>query len=89
MVEEDARKYRKKNAEKFEEVLHVACKPAKIQTISKDLNRQLRRSLTDVYVIFDKKAVWMTYSDLVNMLGKFEATKNLEIYYNDRLKQYL
>jgi len=57
IIGEDARKYRKKNAERFEEVLYVAYKSAKTQTIPKDPNRQPRRPLTDVYTIFDGKAV--------------------------------
>lgn len=73
VVGDDARKYRKKDGSKFGEIKHVACKPAHIRTIPKDPNRQSRRPLIDVYATFDSKDVWMTYSDLVSMLGKGEA----------------
>lgn len=87
-VGEDARKYRRKDAEKVEKIIHVACKPAYTRTLPKDPSRKPRRPLTDVYVLFDGKKVWMTFSDLVCMQGRTDANYDMEQYYNRRGMQY-
>ena len=87
-VGEGARKYRRKDAELYERIVHVACKPVHTRTEPKDKSRQPRRPLTDVYAIIDGEARWITSSDLTAMCGKVDAWADIEEYYDVRKEEY-
>jgi len=55
MVEEGNQKYRKKNFDSYEGVVHVACKPPLIKMIVKNKNRKPCCPLTDILAVIDGK----------------------------------
>lgn len=84
---DSSRKYRKRDLDKFEKVLHVGCKAPFSRREPKD-SRKPRRLLTDVLALFDGKNTPMTYSDLVAMLGPADALYKIERYYDTRSMRY-
>lgn len=88
MVGEGNRKYRKKDFDSYEGVVHVACKPPLTRTIVKNKDRKPRRPLTDILAVIDGKNTWITYSDLTAICGKDDALVDIEEYYDDRELEY-
>jgi len=88
MVGEGNRKYRKKDFNSYEGVVHVACKPPLTRTIVKNKDCKPRRPLTDILAVIDGKNTWITYSDLTAICGKDDALVDIEEYYDDRELEY-
>ena len=84
----DARKYRRKDAEKYGGIVHVACKPVHTRIEPRDKNRKPRRPPTDVCATISGQNIWITSSDLAAMLGRTDAWADIEEYYDDRSEEY-
>ncbi len=88
MVEEGNWKYRKKNFNSYEGVVHVVCKPPLIRMIVKNKDCKSCHPLTDILAVIDSKNTWITYSDLTAICEKNDALVNIEEYYDNRELKY-
>lgn len=83
IVRKNAHKYCKKNFASYEEIIHVVCKSVHIRTLLKDKNCKPHCSLINIMTLLNKKHMWITYSDLINICEKGDVKADTEAYYDD------
>ena len=83
MIGENARKYRRKDAEDFGHIVHIGCKPVHTRTEPKE-GRKPRRPMTDIYILYKGEPTWITFSDYVGAVGKGDADADRQDYYEMR-----
>ena len=87
-IRADAKKYRRKDAEKYNNIIYIAYKPVYIRIKSRNKNYKSRRSLTNVYTIISGQNIWIISFNLIVILRKTDAWANIKKYYNNRLEEY-